>query len=563
MIVEPAAGDNVEDNLNPVGRAYYGFSTLLCTPSSLAQEVGLALGTQAGPARIRDVVATAGFTRFEMVAQTPFNNVYEVAGLSPVPRGLTGLRNRSTMTDMASERGRARLADRTGVVERDGVALAWELYGDGPTTVLLMPTWSIIHSRFWKAQIPYLSRHYRVLSFDGRGNGRSDVPRGAAAYSNATFAADTVAVMDATGTDTAVLVALSCAASWSVHVAADHPARVEGLFAIGPSCGLQVAHPARERYTWTDAYDVHRGWAKYNRRYWLEGDFEDFRRFFFAEMFNEPHSTKQIEDALGWSAEITPEMLVDSTAGRLGLDGAELEPLEPLCARVRCPVTVLHGTEDRIRPHAVGERLAALTGGSLVLVEGGGHGLPSREPVLVNTLIREFVDRIAAPPPRRQGWTRARNRRRRALYLSSPIGLGHACRDLAIVRELRTLHPDLEVDWLAQDPVTRVLEGAGSACTRPRTGWPASPRTSRRRRASTTSTRSKPSVGWTRSWSTTSWSSTNWCRRITTTWWSATSPGTSTTSCTRTRSASAPRSPGSPTSSAGCRCRMVGTPRPD
>ena len=58
MIVEPAAGDRVEDNLNPVGRAYYGFSTLLCTPASLSQEVGLALGAQAGEARIRDVVRT-------------------------------------------------------------------------------------------------------------------------------------------------------------------------------------------------------------------------------------------------------------------------------------------------------------------------------------------------------------------------------------------------------------------------------------------------------------------------------------------------------------------------
>ena len=78
MIVEPAAGDHVEDNLNPVGRAYYGFSTLLCTPSSLSQEVGLALGAQAGPARIREVVEEAGFTRFRIAAQTPFNLVYEV-----------------------------------------------------------------------------------------------------------------------------------------------------------------------------------------------------------------------------------------------------------------------------------------------------------------------------------------------------------------------------------------------------------------------------------------------------------------------------------------------------
>jgi SAM-dependent methyltransferase len=78
MVVEPMAGDRVEDNLNPVGRAYYGFSTLLCTPASLSQDVGLALGTQAGPARIHDVTTAAGFTRFRTAAETPFNLVFEV-----------------------------------------------------------------------------------------------------------------------------------------------------------------------------------------------------------------------------------------------------------------------------------------------------------------------------------------------------------------------------------------------------------------------------------------------------------------------------------------------------
>ncbi|HEY8676157.1 MAG TPA: methyltransferase domain-containing protein [Candidatus Dormibacteraeota bacterium] len=78
MVVEPLAGDSVEENLNPVSRAYYSFSTFLCTPSSLSQEVGLALGAQAGEARIRDVALTAGFTRFSRVAETPFNAIYEV-----------------------------------------------------------------------------------------------------------------------------------------------------------------------------------------------------------------------------------------------------------------------------------------------------------------------------------------------------------------------------------------------------------------------------------------------------------------------------------------------------
>lgn len=78
MVVEPAAGDTVEDNLTPVGRVYYGFSTLLCTPASLAQDGAAALGTQAGPARIRDLARAAGFTRFRVAAETPFNKVYEI-----------------------------------------------------------------------------------------------------------------------------------------------------------------------------------------------------------------------------------------------------------------------------------------------------------------------------------------------------------------------------------------------------------------------------------------------------------------------------------------------------
>jgi 2-polyprenyl-3-methyl-5-hydroxy-6-metoxy-1,4-benzoquinol methylase len=78
MLVEPFAGDKLEDNLNPIGRAFYGASTLLCTPASLSQEVGLGLGAQAGEARLREVVTSGGFTRFRRAAQTPFNLVFEV-----------------------------------------------------------------------------------------------------------------------------------------------------------------------------------------------------------------------------------------------------------------------------------------------------------------------------------------------------------------------------------------------------------------------------------------------------------------------------------------------------
>jgi pimeloyl-ACP methyl ester carboxylesterase/predicted glycosyltransferase len=358
---------------------------------------------------------------------------------------------------------RARTPDIDGTTERDGVRLAYEVFGaDHDPTVLLLPTWSIIPSRFWKAQVPHLARHHRVVTFDGRGCGRSDRPEGAAAYVDSQFADDAAAVMDATGTERAVVVGLSCGASYGVHLAARHPERVTALVAIGPACGFPVADPAREQYVWDGDLDTTEGWAKYNRRYWLEGDYDDFLRFFFGRMFTEPHSTKQIEDCVGWGHEISPATLADTTAARLGCDGVTCEPAEAVCAQVRCPVVVVHGRDDHIRPHAIGERLAELTGGSLVTVEGGGHGPHARDPVFVNRLIRDVVERTRPDPPAtRTTWTRARNRQPRALYLSSAIGLGHARRDVAIAGELRRLHPDLQIDWLAQHPVTAVLEDAG------------------------------------------------------------------------------------------------------
>ena len=133
---------------------------------------------------------------------------------------------------------RAREPDREGYVEREGVRIFYEVFGEehsaGPT-VLLLPTWSIIHSRFWKAQVPYLARHYRVITFDGRGNGRSDRPLDPAAYASEEFVADALAVLDATGTPSAVLVSLSMGARWALLLAAEHPSRVDGTVFIGPA----------------------------------------------------------------------------------------------------------------------------------------------------------------------------------------------------------------------------------------------------------------------------------------------------------------------------------------
>jgi pimeloyl-ACP methyl ester carboxylesterase/predicted glycosyltransferase len=356
------------------------------------------------------------------------------------------------VTAPAREQSRARYPDETGFIERDGVRVFFEVYGTGEPTVLLLPTWSIIHSRHWKMQIPYLARHCRVVTFDGRGNGRSDRPDRAEAYAEAEFAADALAVLDATATERAFVVGLSLGAERGLILAAEHPERVEGAVFIGPVYPGGGEPLAARKVSWDDELDTTEGWAKYNRHYWLR-DYAGFLEFFFSQMFNEPHSTKPIEDCVGWGHETTPEVLITAQGAAL----LSADEARALAAQVRCPVLVIQGTEDRILSMTRGVAMAEHTGGELALLEGSGHGPHVRDPVAVNLLLRDFVK----PPPPRKRWVRGRARGKRALYISSPIGLGHAQRDVAIADELRRLHPDLEIDWLAQHPVTTVLEARG------------------------------------------------------------------------------------------------------
>jgi pimeloyl-ACP methyl ester carboxylesterase/predicted glycosyltransferase len=355
--------------------------------------------------------------------------------------------------ELTREQTRARYPDETGYVERDGVRVYYEVYGLGEPTVLLLPTWSIIHSRHWKMQIPYLARHCRVVTFDGRGNGRSDRPQEPAAYDERQFAADAIAVLDATDTERAVIVGFSLGGQRGLLLAAEHPERVEGAVFIGPSFpGGGEPLPERTVYDFDQEYDTDEGWAKYNRYHWLR-DYGDFVEFFMSKMFTEQHSTKPIEDTVGWALETNAETLIATQDG----PGLTPEEARALARRVRCPVLVLHGEDDAIASVTRGAAFAEHTGGRLVVLEGSGHAPHVRDPVKVNLLLRHFI----APPKPAARWRRGKSRRKRALYISSPIGLGHAQRDAAIADELRKLHPDLELDWLAQHPVTAVLEARG------------------------------------------------------------------------------------------------------
>ena len=377
----------------------------------------------------------------------------------------------------APEPTRARHPDSEGFVERDGVRVFYEVYGEGKPTIVLLATWVLAPARVWKAQIHYLARHFRVITIDPRGNGRSDRPAGGGAYSRFEYAKDTIAVMDATGTEDAITVSLSAGALWNLYLAAYEPERVKAAVFVGPLFGVCEPMPGWALAQFHERREHYEGWERYNRHY-IEQDFAGFCEWWTRMCLSEkPHSERMVEEALTWGLQTTPGIVLDTIDGGREAAASDdqgtwqriadlfyaggAEAMQALAGKVHCPTLVIEGDNDRIQPPHWARALAEATGGELVMIEGAGHLPNGREPVPFNLALREFAERQRPARKRDPVARRADDGRPRALFISSPIGLGHAQRDVAIARELRRLHPDLQIDWLAQDPVTRVLEAEG------------------------------------------------------------------------------------------------------
>jgi len=354
---------------------------------------------------------------------------------------------------------RARQPDSSGyATTADGLRLHYETFGGGDRTIVIMPASPISHSRLWKAQIHYLARRFRVVAYDGRGNGKSDRPDPTTKFPQSFYAHDCIAVMDATHTEKAVLVGICHDGVFpSFQVAAWHPERVESIFAIAPGVP-HVAAPlpfrAAANAVFHEKLATNEGWFKQNEHYWRT-NYADFLEFFFGEMFPEPHSTKQIEDAVAYGLDGSVDvMLMDEEAP----PAADRKEVEAILAAVRCPVTIVMGDLDHCQPIERGRETSTLVPGArFVELPGAGHIPNARHPVRINRMIAELAGYTPPAVPRRAG------DRPRALLVSSPIGLGHAWRDVAIARELRRQVPGLEVQWLAQPPLTTLLAAAGEA----------------------------------------------------------------------------------------------------
>jgi pimeloyl-ACP methyl ester carboxylesterase len=292
---------------------------------------------------------------------------------------------------------KARQPDETGCVERDGVRIAWQVYGAlrsaGAPALLLLPTWCIVPAEIWKLQVAFLARRTRVITFDPRGNGASDRPEGPAAYARAQQTQDALDVLDATGTERAVVVGLSMGNLHALDLASEHPDRVAAWVAIAPSIRDLAPFPPERQASfdrWSEDTGDDDGWGRYNRFSWLR-DYPGFLEFFFDQVVSERHSTKLIEDLVEWGLGTSGETLVRAEEGRVVGE----RHVEDQCAQVRCPVIVVHGTDDRVIPHEAGARLAELTGGTLMTFEGSGHAPQGRDPVAVNRVLDDVLSAAA------------------------------------------------------------------------------------------------------------------------------------------------------------------------
>jgi len=328
---------------------------------------------------------------------------------------------------------------RDGFIERKGVKSWYAVYGESGPWIAFTPIFQIAHSQMLKATVPYLAEHFRVFTMDLRGNGRSDRPRGQEHYAFDEYYGDFLAALDAGGVGRCAVIGISASAMTALRFAAEHPERVSHVIVAGGYAQARIDDPQIAERVRAESERMRADWPKY-----LE--------WFFSLLFPEPHSTKPFEDGVryGWAS--SGELVDWGRNGWLKSDVTEL------AKRVKCPTLVIHGDADKRVPIERGRAIQRVVPGARMLtVGGGGHLQPARDPVMFNRAVRDFVGGI----PRGGTWVRAMSRRRRALFISSPIGLGHVQRDLAIARELRKLQPDLDIDWFTVDPAARYLEHEG------------------------------------------------------------------------------------------------------
>ena len=328
---------------------------------------------------------------------------------------------------------------REGFVERGGVRSWYAQFGETGPWLAFAPLFQIANANVLKGVVPWLAQHFRVVVGDLRGNGRSDRPTFPDQYEFDHYFADFVAILDRLEVDRVALVGVSAATMTVLRLAAEQPERISHLVIAGGYASRLIEGEVAVKAARDVVDRMCSNWPGY---------LDDF----FGIVFSEPHSTKPFEDGVRNGASTTGSSVAMGLMGWFGTD------MRDNARKVRCPTLVIHGDSDGRVAYSNGQQIAALIPGArLLTVGGGGHLMPARDPIAFGRAVRDFAGVL----PLRSTWVRAMARKRRALFVSSAIGLGHVQRDLAIAREMRKLHPDLEIDWFTVHPASAYLEREG------------------------------------------------------------------------------------------------------
>ena len=262
--------------------------------------------------------------------------------------------------------------DEAGIAMSGDVRISWRRYGNRPQTVLFVPTWNFVDSRVLRHQVDGLRDEFRVITYDARGSGESGHP--ASGYRFDDHVADAVAVLDATQTPIASVVASSLGTHVAVLLAVAHPTRVQRVALVAPPMDVPGTEPAAEN---VEEPTSDPSWRT---------EYERFVPWFISNVFSEPDSQRTIDEVVAIALEADHPMLVQQ-AKELDWDEAPRRLQE-----LRCPVLVVHGTDDRtLDVNAVKAVAAAIPNAELRLLDDLGHRPDIRRPDIVNPIFAEFL----------------------------------------------------------------------------------------------------------------------------------------------------------------------------
>lgn len=268
--------------------------------------------------------------------------------------------------------------DEVGVATSGEVGISWRRYGNGPQTVLFVPTWNFVDSRVLRHQVDGLRDEFRVITYDARGSGESDHPTSGYRFDD--HVADALSVLDSTDTPFASVVGASFGTHVAVLLAVAHPTRVQRLVLVAPP--MDVPGTKAESEGQEEEGPSGPSWRT---------EYERFVPWFISSVFSEPQSQPTIDEVVAIALEADHAMLLQQ-AKELDWDDAPGR-----LQAVQCPTLVVHGTGDQtLEPDAVKAVAAAIPNATLRLLDGLGHRPDIRRPDIVNPILVEFLRSGAA-----------------------------------------------------------------------------------------------------------------------------------------------------------------------